>query len=195
MNTSVVPNWYNTIYDPKEGRCPKVRVCPLCNRWDGHKLDCPGMTMEAMGREVEGLGKQNDLARGQKNRYWVQLQRAVGKVAVLKNENNKLRKANLRYREQLRDKSMDNKTLSSLQAAIDARNVISCVYKDIAREVEPLAIKNEKTLVAWQTGGATSGGRAMPCWFQCDVSDVKELKETGRSFIGTPPGFDAEKYK
>lgn len=85
--------------------------------------------------------------------------------------------------------------LEKILKAVDERVVIKLQYKNLDRTIEPLAVKNDTMLVGWQTGGKTSGERKLPGWFQCPISGVEGLEVTKETFSGTPPGFDAEKYK
>ena len=95
-------SWWNTIYDPKEGRplrdIPHTGTCKECGKWDGHRLDCSKVDIEQLAKMVLRSQKQEELAKERSKRHWEQLQRAIGKVAVLKHENNKLRKENERLR-------------------------------------------------------------------------------------------------
>jgi len=91
-------SYWTELYDPKEGRplrdIPELGMCPKCKKYDGHCLDCPEVTIEQMARIVINSQKQEEYAKTRSKRYWEQLQRAIGKVAVLRHENNKLRAAN-----------------------------------------------------------------------------------------------------
>lgn len=95
-------SWWNTIYDPKEGRplrdIPYTGTCGDCGKCDGHRLDCPKVDSEALAKMLLRAQKQEALSKERAKRYWEKLQRAIGKVAVLKHENNKLRKENERLR-------------------------------------------------------------------------------------------------
>lgn len=100
---SVKASWWNTIYDPKEGRplreIPHTGTCKQCGMWDGHRLDCPTVDIEQLAKMVQYARKQEENAKERAKRYWDQLQRAIGKVAILKHENNKLRKKNERLKD------------------------------------------------------------------------------------------------
>lgn len=98
----VRPSWWNQLHDPKEGRpirdIPYTGKCGQCGEWDGHKLDCPAVDLEQLARMVKRAQKKEEEASKQAKRYWEQLQRAIGRVAVLRHENNKLRAANEKLR-------------------------------------------------------------------------------------------------
>jgi hypothetical protein len=94
----VTASWWNQLHDPKEGRpirdIPYTGTCKSCGKWDGHQLDCPEVSIEQLARMVKKAQHQEESAKKRSKRYWEQLQRAVGRVAMLRHENNKLRKAN-----------------------------------------------------------------------------------------------------
>ncbi|MCA9324835.1 hypothetical protein KDA23_02065 [Candidatus Saccharibacteria bacterium] len=97
--------WWNQLYDPKEGRAirqiPCSGMCKHCGEYCGHKLDCPEVTLEHLAKMVRLSQAQEELSKRHAKRYYEQLQRAVGRVAVLRHENNKLRKANQKLRAEL----------------------------------------------------------------------------------------------
>lgn len=92
--------WWNQLYDPKDGRpireIPFIPECKECGQWNGHRLDCSEVTMEHMAKMVTHAQKHQELAAKRVKRLGNQLQVAVGRVAVLRHENNKLRKRNER---------------------------------------------------------------------------------------------------
>lgn len=98
--------WWNQIYDPKEGRplrrIPPLGECKTCGQWNGHRLDCPEVTMEHLAKMVLHAQSSEESAKRTSKRYWEQLQRAIGKVAILRHENNKIRKANEKIRADLK---------------------------------------------------------------------------------------------
>jgi len=91
---------WTELYDPKEGR--KLREIPIqfkcneCEQLSGHRIDCSSATKEQLYRIAKTAQDAESLARKRADRYWQMLQQYQGKLAVLKHENNKLRKANER---------------------------------------------------------------------------------------------------
>ena len=92
---------WTELYDPKEGR--KLREIPMqfgkcqeCQQFNGHRLDCSSATKEHLYRIAKTAQDAEELARKRADRYWKMLQQYQGKLAILKHENNKLRKANER---------------------------------------------------------------------------------------------------
>ena len=95
---------WTELYDPKEGRAirqiPFSGTCPKCRKWNGHALDCPEVDMEQLAKLVYYAQKQEENAKSVAKRYWEYLQRATGKVATLKLENQKLRQENQKLRQE-----------------------------------------------------------------------------------------------
>lgn len=89
---------WTELYDPKQGRklreIPYTGQCPTCEQWDGHRLDCDEVDLEQLYLIVKRSQKAEERARTRAARYWDMLQQYQGKLATLKHENNKLRKAN-----------------------------------------------------------------------------------------------------
>ena len=97
---------WTELYDPKKGRkfrqIPYVGRCDECAAPNGHCLDCPKLTMESLGKLVKMSQAAEEHARERADRYWQMLLEYQGKVAILKHENNQLRKANVRLRSESR---------------------------------------------------------------------------------------------
>jgi hypothetical protein len=93
---------WTELYDPKVGRklrqIPFQYKCDKCGEWNGHKLDCDAVDMEQLYRIAKQAQKAEEHARERADRYWQMLQQYQGKLATLKHENNKLRKANEKLR-------------------------------------------------------------------------------------------------
>ena len=89
---------WTELYDPKNGRqfrqIPYYGLCKICNGRNGHHLDCPEVTLESLGKLVKVAQAAEEHARQRADRYWKMIQQYQGKLAVLRHENNKLRKAN-----------------------------------------------------------------------------------------------------
>lgn len=100
-------NIWVELYDPKEGR--KLREIPMqfkcleCGGLSGHRLDCSSATKEQLYRIVKNAQAAEEQARKRADRYWQMLQQYQGKLAVLRHENNKLRKANERLNAAMKD--------------------------------------------------------------------------------------------
>lgn len=95
-------SYWTELYDPKEGRPIRnieyTGKCKECEQYNGHRLDCSFVNLEQLAKMVKFAQKQEEDAKKQSKRYWNQLQRAIGRVAVLRHENNKLRKENDRLK-------------------------------------------------------------------------------------------------
>jgi len=100
---------WNALYEPKERRIAErsgyefVR-CDECKRFGGHEYTCSKCTHEDLIRLTLESRKAEDMARKLAAKYLAQLNLLAGKVAILKNENNKLRRAN----HKLKKASADN---------------------------------------------------------------------------------------
>ena len=95
------------LHDPKEGRkrreIPMQFKCQECGQLGGHRLDCSSATKEQLYRIAKTAQDAEELARKRADRYWQMLQQYQGKLAVLRHENNKLRKANERLNAAMKD--------------------------------------------------------------------------------------------
>ena len=104
---------YTELYDPKVGRklrqIPFGGKCDKCAEWNGHKIDCEKVDTEQLYRIAKSAQAAEEYARERADRYWKMLQQYQGKLATLKHENNKLRKANKQknYAYALRSKRFD----------------------------------------------------------------------------------------
>jgi len=92
-------DFYTEIYDQKTQNVkirPKANlgICDECKGWGGHKVTCSQVTIERVKRLLDTARKQEEVMRLKAARWLEHLQRATGKIAILKNENNKLRRAN-----------------------------------------------------------------------------------------------------
>ena len=91
---------WTELYDPKEGRklreIPMQSKCQECEQLGGHRLDCSSASKEQLYRIAKTAQDAEAQARKRADRYWKMLQQYQGKLATLKHENNKLRKANER---------------------------------------------------------------------------------------------------
>jgi len=95
--------FYTELYDAKTENV-RVRptsahgLCPECKRWSGHEVACSKVTLEDVANLLKQSRKNEQHARDRAANWLSQLQRLTGKLAILRHENNRLRKAN----EQLR---------------------------------------------------------------------------------------------
>lgn len=85
------------IYPPKQMRTTRPRmgsgkVCPECHRWAGHVATCPNVTTEMLIAQIERAAQAEEWARERARKYLDQLSLMHGKLALLKHENNKLRR-------------------------------------------------------------------------------------------------------
>lgn len=89
------------IYDAKTEnvRCrPKgpYVYCEKCKSWQGHEVTCSEVSVESIAMLLAQSRHNEQQIRDKAARWLESLQRLTGKLAVLKHENNKLRKANER---------------------------------------------------------------------------------------------------
>ena len=98
---------WTELYDPKEGRklreIPMQSKCQECEQLGGHRLDCSSASKEQLYRIAKTAQRREAQARKRADRYWKMLQQYQGKLATLKHENNKLRKANERLMATMKD--------------------------------------------------------------------------------------------
>jgi hypothetical protein len=92
-------DFYTEVYDQKTQNVkirPKANlgICDECKGWGGHKVDCSQVTIERVKELLDTARKQEESIRLKAARWLEHLQRATGKIALLKHENNKLRWAN-----------------------------------------------------------------------------------------------------
>lgn len=91
--------FYSEIYDTKTQNV-KVRPvhgvghCDECGKFAGHKTTCSKVTFDDLIRLILQSQKTEEAMRKKAARWLEHLQRATGKIAILKHENNKLRKEN-----------------------------------------------------------------------------------------------------
>jgi len=94
--------FYTELYNVKKSnveKSPKTGgYCKECRFWDGHNIDCSKVTLEDAVKLAIRNKKQEIFARERAANYLEQLQRLTGKLAILRHENNKLRKQNERLR-------------------------------------------------------------------------------------------------
>ena len=76
----------------------KFRVCEECKAWRGHEVTCSKVTVEAIAELLRQSRDSQEAMRAKAARWLEHLQRTTGKLAMLKHENNKLRKANEKLR-------------------------------------------------------------------------------------------------
>jgi len=96
--------FYSEIYDAKTQNVrarptSALRLCDECKAWQGHEITCSQVTIESIAKLLEHSRKSEQAMRDKAARWLEHLQRATGKIAILKHENNKLRKANDKLRE------------------------------------------------------------------------------------------------
>lgn len=98
---------WTELYSPKQERIANRREGPFfrcveCGMRSGHSSDCSKVTRDDLIRLAESSIEQEKWVRSRADRYWTALQTATGKLAMLRHENNKLRRANERLRKQVR---------------------------------------------------------------------------------------------
>lgn len=96
--------FWSEIYDSKQQRTEKrqkgaFRICDKCKEWQGHSIDCPEVTIESINNLLQRSRKNEEHAKEQAGRWLNQLKAAIGKIAILRHENNKLRAANKKLRD------------------------------------------------------------------------------------------------
>lgn len=101
-------NFWTEIYDTKTQNASKRNKsaflhCDECKAWQGHEITCSKVTIEHIALLLKHARKQEELAKERGAKWLAHLQRLTGKIAILKHENNKLRKANEFMRKKLRD--------------------------------------------------------------------------------------------
>ena len=100
-------NLYTEIYDTKSHRIRcrdkgPYHLCPKCKGWQGHELECEDVTVDGIALLLANSRAAEEAAWERAARYHTTLQIMAGKVAILRHENNKLRKANDKLRKELR---------------------------------------------------------------------------------------------
>ena len=98
---------FGELYSPKENRiehraAAEYKYCTECKHYSGHDYTCSKCTNDDLIRIAVGARKAESHIRETAKKYWGLLQIFTGKVAVLRHENNKLRKANEKLREQVK---------------------------------------------------------------------------------------------
>jgi hypothetical protein len=90
------------IYDEKHHRVSDMpgvwRLCDECLVRGGHTITCSQCTPEWLAYLANHAQAQEARARKNAGEYLAALQQMHGKIALLRHENNKLRKANERLR-------------------------------------------------------------------------------------------------
>lgn len=81
--------------------------------------------------------------------------------------------------------------IESIISAIDSRKEISFTYSGLDRIAQPAAVgistKGNEVLRCYQTeGGHITPGHE---WDLCYVSEISNLKVTGKTFSDNPPGY------
>lgn len=83
-----------------------------------------------------------------------------------------------------------------IKQALRERRVVTFVYHDHERTVEPHAlgkgIEDKPVLLAWQTAGG-SNTEPPPGWRVFSLAEISELKTTGVTFAKSRPDFGAQK--
>ena len=96
-------SFYSEIYDTKTQNVKvrptsAFRMCEECKGWSGHEITCSQVTVESIAELLKQSRKSEQSMRDKAARWLEHLQRATGKIAILKHENNQLRKANDKLR-------------------------------------------------------------------------------------------------
>jgi len=99
-------NFWTEIYDTKTQNAGKrntsaFRMCDECKAWQGHEITCSKVTIEHIAILLQHAREQEERAKERGAKWLAHLQRLTGKIAILKHENNKLRKANDELRKRL----------------------------------------------------------------------------------------------
>lgn len=92
---------WSEIYDSKDHRIANrdrgpIRFCDKCQQWQGHSIDCSEVTLEGLAALLMQARKNEQHARDRAANYLKHLKMMSGKLAMLKHENNQLRKNNER---------------------------------------------------------------------------------------------------
>lgn len=90
---------YSEIYDTKTLNTrirPKIYSgkCDECKEFNGHDVTCSKVTVEGIAKLLRVSRISEQVTRDRAARWLEQLQRLTGKLAILKHENNKLRREN-----------------------------------------------------------------------------------------------------
>jgi hypothetical protein len=82
---------------------------------------------------------------------------------------------------------------SALVAAIENHRILTFVYDDLLRKVEPYAYgqfdNGHIILSAYQIGGLSSQGK-LPAWRLFLVDKIEHLSVTTEAFCGDNPGYN-----
>lgn len=74
--------------------------CKKCGAFRGHEIDCEDVDLVGLAIALKHARQQIDAAKKQASRYYEDLLKVTGKLAMVKHENNKLRAANKKLREE-----------------------------------------------------------------------------------------------
>ena len=97
-------HFYTEIYDAKTTNVRErqksgvMSFCSECKQYSGHEVTCSKVTIESIARLLANSRKSEEAMRVKAARWIEHLQRLTGKLAILRHENNQLRKANEKLR-------------------------------------------------------------------------------------------------
>ena len=88
---------WTEIHDKKKDRIGKRAkgpfvLCKKCGEWCGHNINCEEVSVESIASLLVTARRNEEWARERAAKFFEDLQRLSGKIAILKHENNKLRK-------------------------------------------------------------------------------------------------------
>ena len=98
--------FHNEIYNVKANNTEQrekgpFRHCEKCKEWQGHKADCPNVTVDGINILLQKSYQKEEWARKKAAEWLKQLQLITAKFTVVKHENNKLRAENQKLRKEL----------------------------------------------------------------------------------------------
>lgn len=90
-------DFWTEIHDNKVSNVrnrPKsaFKLCEECEAWQGHELTCSKVTVESIAKLLAHSRACEELSRQRASRWLESLQTLTGKLAILKQENNALRR-------------------------------------------------------------------------------------------------------
>lgn len=102
-------DYFDEVHDKKQAATVQSQLtrkyCEHCKSRAGHEMDCPEVTIESINHLLRQARSNQKHAKDQAARYLNDLQRLTGKMAILKQENNKLRANNRKLTQQLKDEA------------------------------------------------------------------------------------------
>jgi hypothetical protein len=91
-------------------------------------------------------------------------------------------------------------TVDAVQEAIRKYRVATCTYQDHQRTIFPLVLLRDKhgrlAIHVWQIDGSTHSGRAVPCWENLDVDEIRDFATSGELFTASqiPAAYNPDRF-